>query len=69
MGDSVINTEKLSFIDTVQHNDGLYSVNVGAGVISQLPSGMTIFQDKRLSIVVPHFKAFLPPAFIATLPN
>ncbi|VVM22477.1 FAD/FMN-containing dehydrogenases, partial [uncultured Gammaproteobacteria bacterium] len=32
---AVINTEKLSFIDTVQHNDGLYSVNVGAGVITK----------------------------------
>ena len=34
----------------------------------QLPSGSTIFQLARLSSAVPHSTAFLPPAFIATLP-
>ncbi len=29
---------------------------------------MTIFHQARLSIAVPHSTAFLPPAFIATLP-
>ncbi len=32
---AVINTEKLSFIDDVQHHDGIHSVNVGAGVITK----------------------------------
>jgi hypothetical protein len=39
---AVINTEKLSFIDTVQHNDGLYSVNVGAGVITNNGRNCTV---------------------------
>ena len=34
----------------------------------QRPCGSTIFQYARLSKVVPHNTAFLPPAFIATLP-
>ena len=33
-----------------------------------LPSAPTIFQDSRLSKVVPHSTAFLPPAFMAMLP-
>ena len=32
------------------------------------PCGLTIFHHARLSSVVPHSTAFLPPAFIATLP-
>ncbi|TEU21885.1 MAG: FAD-binding oxidoreductase, partial [Gammaproteobacteria bacterium] len=32
---AVINTEKLSFIDTIQSQDGLHTVNVGAGVITK----------------------------------
>ena len=35
---------------------------------SQSPSGVTIFHHARLSSAVPHSTAFLPPAFIATLP-
>lgn len=35
---------------------------------SQLPSGSTIRHHARLSSAVPHSTAFLPPAFIATLP-
>jgi hypothetical protein len=35
---------------------------------SQLPSGVTIFHQARLSSAVPHSTAFLPPAFIAMLP-
>jgi hypothetical protein len=35
---------------------------------SQSASGVTIFQDTRLSTAVPHSTAFLPPAFIDTLP-
>ena len=35
---------------------------------SQFPSGVTIFQEARLSTAVPHRTAFLPPAFMATLP-
>src|SRR5450759_4788193 len=32
------------------------------------PSGVTMRHDARLSSAVPHSTAFLPPAFIATLP-
>lgn len=32
---AVINTEKLSFIDAINEQDGLHSVNVGAGVITK----------------------------------
>ncbi len=32
---AVINTEKLSFIDTVQNQDGIHSINVGAGVVTK----------------------------------
>ncbi len=32
---AVINTEKLNFIDEIQHNNGLHSVNVGAGVVTK----------------------------------
>ena len=35
---------------------------------SQWPSGVTIFQEARLSSAVPHSTAFLPPAFMAMLP-
>src|SRR5271167_1933221 len=35
---------------------------------SQLPSGSTMRHQARLSSAVPHSTAFLPPAFIATLP-
>jgi len=35
---------------------------------SQLPSGVTIRQEARLSSAVPQSTAFLPPAFIAMLP-
>ncbi len=35
---------------------------------SQRASGVTIRHDTRLSSAVPHSTAFLPPAFIATLP-
>ena len=35
---------------------------------SQLPSGSTMRHQARLSTAVPHSTAFLPPAFIATLP-
>jgi hypothetical protein len=35
---------------------------------SQLPSGVTIFHEARLSSAVPHSTAFLPPAFMAMLP-
>ncbi len=35
---------------------------------SQLPSGSTIRHQARLSSAVPHSTAFLPPAFMATLP-
>ena len=35
---------------------------------SQSPFGSTIFHEARLSSAVPHRTAFLPPAFIATLP-
>ena len=35
---------------------------------SQSPSGVTMRQLARLSSAVPHSTAFLPPAFIATLP-
>ncbi len=35
---------------------------------SQSASGVTMRQDARLSSAVPHSTAFLPPAFIATLP-
>jgi len=35
---------------------------------SQLPSGSTIRHQARLSSAVPQSTAFLPPAFIATLP-
>src|SRR3569832_2370158 len=34
----------------------------------QLASGVTILHDTRLSSAVPHSTAFLPPAFIDTLP-
>ncbi len=36
--------------------------------LSHSPSGITIFHESKLSIVVPHLNAFLPPAFIATFP-
>lgn len=32
---AVINTEKLSFINKVQYDNGMYSVNVGAGVVTK----------------------------------
>ena len=35
---------------------------------SQLPSGSTMRHQARLSTAVPHSTAFLPPAFMATLP-
>ena len=35
---------------------------------SQLPSGVTIFHQARLSSAVPHSTAFFPPAFMAMLP-
>ena len=35
---------------------------------SQVASGVTIFQEARLSSAVPHSTAFLPPAFMAMLP-
>ncbi len=35
---------------------------------SQSPSGVTMRQEARLSSAVPHSTAFLPPAFMATLP-
>jgi hypothetical protein len=35
---------------------------------SQSACGVTIFQDTRLSTAVPHSTAFLPPAFMDTLP-
>jgi hypothetical protein len=35
---------------------------------SQLPSGVTMRHEARLSSAVPHSTAFLPPAFIAMLP-
>ena len=35
---------------------------------SQSASGVTMRQDARLSSAVPHSTAFLPPAFMATLP-
>jgi hypothetical protein len=37
-------------------------------ISSQLPSGSTIRHEARLSSAVPHNTAFLPPAFMATLP-
>ncbi|CAC9613928.1 FAD/FMN-containing dehydrogenases [uncultured Gammaproteobacteria bacterium] len=37
---AVINTEKLSFIDSVQCNNNMHSVNVGAGVITKRVSEM-----------------------------
>jgi FAD/FMN-containing dehydrogenase len=37
---AVINTEKLSFIDSVQYNNNMHSVNVGAGVITKRVSEM-----------------------------
>ncbi|MNL19046.1 hypothetical protein D3C87_1402260 [compost metagenome] len=37
-------------------------------ISSQLPSGSTMRHQARLSSAVPHSTAFLPPAFIATLP-
>jgi hypothetical protein len=43
----------------------LWSVRVTS---SQSASGVTIRHDTRLSSAVPHRTAFLPPAFIATLP-
>ena len=35
---------------------------------SHSADGVTIVHDARLSSAVPHSTAFLPPAFIATLP-
>ncbi len=43
----------------------LWSVRVTS---SHSASGVTIRHDTRLSSAVPHSTAFLPPAFIATLP-
>ena len=40
----------------------------GARPPATAPSGVTMLHDARLSSAVPHSTAFLPPAFIATLP-
>lgn len=39
---AVVNTEKLNFIDDIQHVNGMHSVNVGAGVITKRVSELAV---------------------------